>query len=153
MDPECGLPHSGMAEMRQRLDTLSVHLGTVNKLAPKAAQEIQGKMAEATELPLGTVKSRLNRARLELATSVKPSGEASTTARVPSPLMTMSLPLVSQVRSTCSSDFMSLWRYFLTWPKLRRSTLARAGATWDWLSKRDRITSTARSCAGCARWA
>ena len=28
-------------------------------------------MAEATELPLGTVKSRLNRARLELATSVR----------------------------------------------------------------------------------
>ena len=28
-------------------------------------------MAEATELPLGTVKSRLNRARLELASSVR----------------------------------------------------------------------------------
>jgi RNA polymerase sigma-70 factor (ECF subfamily) len=28
-------------------------------------------LAEATELPLGTVKSRLNRARLELATSVR----------------------------------------------------------------------------------
>jgi RNA polymerase sigma-70 factor (ECF subfamily) len=28
-------------------------------------------MAEATELPLGTVKSRLNRARLELAASVR----------------------------------------------------------------------------------
>ena len=28
-------------------------------------------IAEATELPLGTVKSRLNRARLELATSVR----------------------------------------------------------------------------------
>jgi uncharacterized protein (TIGR00255 family) len=35
-----------VAEMRQRLDTLSVHLGTVNKLAPKAAQEIQAKLQE-----------------------------------------------------------------------------------------------------------
>jgi uncharacterized protein (TIGR00255 family) len=35
-----------VTEMRQRLDTLSVHLGTVSTLAPRAADEIQAKLNE-----------------------------------------------------------------------------------------------------------
>jgi RNA polymerase sigma-70 factor, ECF subfamily len=65
------------AEHRQRLrlivrglgqiDPELAHLVLLRDFAGMAYQE----MAEALELPLGTVKSRLNRARLELATAVR----------------------------------------------------------------------------------
>ena len=64
-------------ERRQRLRLIatslrqiSEELATLVLMRDFAGMSYQ-EMAEATELPLGTVKSRLNRARLELATSVR----------------------------------------------------------------------------------
>jgi RNA polymerase sigma-70 factor (ECF subfamily) len=69
-------PHES-AERRQRLrliatslQQLSEELAVLILMRDFAGLSYQ-EMAEATELPLGTVKSRLNRARLELATAVR----------------------------------------------------------------------------------
>ena len=69
-------PHE-QTERRQRLRLIatslrqiSEELATLILMRDFAGMSYQ-EMAEATELPLGTVKSRLNRARLELATSVR----------------------------------------------------------------------------------
>jgi RNA polymerase sigma-70 factor (ECF subfamily) len=69
-------PHE-QTERRQRLRLIATSLRQINEeLATLVLMRDFGgmtyqEMAEATELPLGTVKSRLNRARLELATSVR----------------------------------------------------------------------------------
>ena len=64
-------------ERRQRLRLIATslrqipeELATLVLMRDFAGMSYQ-ELAEATELPLGTVKSRLNRARLELATSVR----------------------------------------------------------------------------------
>jgi len=69
-------PHS-TAERRQRLVLISQGLGQLSEelselviMRDFAGMSYQ-EMADALELPLGTVKSRLNRARLELATAVR----------------------------------------------------------------------------------
>ena len=83
LDPEIidHLPSSDdpaeQTERRQRLRLVATSLRQISEdlailvlmrdFAGLSYQEI----AEATELPLGTVKSRLNRARLELATAVR----------------------------------------------------------------------------------
>jgi RNA polymerase sigma-70 factor (ECF subfamily) len=69
-------PHE-TTERRQRLRLIATSLRQINEdlatlvLMRDFAGMTYQEMAEATELPLGTVKSRLNRARLELATSVR----------------------------------------------------------------------------------
>ena len=74
--PAADDPHE-QTERRQRLRLIatslrqiSEELATLVLMRDFAGMSYQ-EMAEATELPLGTVKSRLNRARLELATSVR----------------------------------------------------------------------------------
>ena len=74
--PAADEPHEH-TERRQRLRLsatslrqISEELATLVLMRDFAGLSYQ-EMAEATELPLGTVKSRLNRARLELATSVR----------------------------------------------------------------------------------
>ena len=69
-------PHE-QTERRQRLRLISTslhqmaeELATLVLMRDFAGMSYQ-EMSEATELPLGTVKSRLNRARLELATAVR----------------------------------------------------------------------------------
>ncbi|MFV2072346.1 MAG: RNA polymerase sigma factor [Thermoanaerobaculales bacterium] len=69
-------PHE-QSERRQRLRLISTslhqmseELATLVLMRDFAGMSYQ-EMSEATELPLGTVKSRLNRARLELATAVR----------------------------------------------------------------------------------
>jgi RNA polymerase sigma-70 factor (ECF subfamily) len=74
--PAADDPHE-QTERRQKLRLIATSLRQISEelavlvlmrdFAGLSYQEI----AEATELPLGTVKSRLNRARLELATSVR----------------------------------------------------------------------------------
>lgn len=69
-------PHEE-TERRQRLRLISTSLRQISEelatlvLMRDFAGMSYQEMAEATELPLGTVKSRLNRARLELAASVR----------------------------------------------------------------------------------
>ena len=69
-------PHEE-TERRQRLRLIATSLRQISEelaslvLMRDFAGMSYKEMAEATELPLGTVKSRLNRARLELATSVR----------------------------------------------------------------------------------
>ena len=74
--PAADDPHE-QTERRQRLRLIatslrqiSEELATLVLMRDFAGMSYQ-EMAEATDLPLGTVKSRLNRARLELATSVR----------------------------------------------------------------------------------
>jgi len=74
--PAADDPHE-QTERKQRLRLIatslrqiSEELATLVLMRDFAGMSYQ-EMAEATELPLGTVKSRLNRARLELATSVR----------------------------------------------------------------------------------
>jgi len=69
-------PHE-QTERRQRLRLISTslhqmpeELATLVLMRDFSGMSYQ-EISEATELPLGTVKSRLNRARLELATSVR----------------------------------------------------------------------------------
>jgi RNA polymerase sigma-70 factor (ECF subfamily) len=74
--PAADDPHE-QTERRQRLRLIASSLRQIpEELATLVLmRDFAGlsykEMAEATELPLGTVKSRLNRARLELATSVR----------------------------------------------------------------------------------
>ena len=74
--PAADDPHE-QTERRQRLRLIASSLRQIpEELASLVLMRDFGglsykEMAEATELPLGTVKSRLNRARLELATSVR----------------------------------------------------------------------------------
>ena len=69
-------PHE-QTERRQRLRLIATSLRQISEelatlvLMRDFAGMSYNEMAEATELPLGTVKSRLNRARLELASSVR----------------------------------------------------------------------------------
>jgi len=69
-------PHQS-AERHQRLRLVASGLGQLDEdlaelvLMRDFAGMSYDEMAEALELPLGTVKSRLNRARLELATAVR----------------------------------------------------------------------------------
>jgi RNA polymerase sigma-70 factor (ECF subfamily) len=69
-------PHEE-TERRQRLRLIATSLRQISEelaslvLMRDFAGMSYKEMAEATELPLGTVKSRLNRARLELATTVR----------------------------------------------------------------------------------
>jgi len=74
--PGGGSPHE-QAEKRQRLRLV---LGAMRNMEDSLSQLVlmrdfagmsYQEMAEALELPLGTVKSRLNRARMELATAVR----------------------------------------------------------------------------------
>ncbi len=74
--PAADDPHE-QTERRQRLRLIATslrqipeELATLVLMHDFAGLSYQ-EMAEATEVPLGTVKSRLNRARLELATSVR----------------------------------------------------------------------------------
>jgi len=74
--PAADDPHE-QTERRQRLRLIAASLRQLPEelatmvLMRDFAGLSYNEMAEATELPLGTVKSRLNRARLELATSVR----------------------------------------------------------------------------------
>ena len=74
--PAADDPHE-QTERRQRLRLIATSLRQISEdlatlvLMRDFAGMSYQEMAEATELPLGTVKSRLNRARLELATSVR----------------------------------------------------------------------------------
>jgi RNA polymerase sigma-70 factor (ECF subfamily) len=74
--PAADDPHEE-TERRQRLRLISTSLRQISEelstlvLMRDFAGMSYQEMAEATELPLGTVKSRLNRARLELASSVR----------------------------------------------------------------------------------
>jgi RNA polymerase sigma-70 factor (ECF subfamily) len=69
-------PHE-QTERRQRLRLIATSLRQIPEelatliLMRDFAGLSYNEISEATELPLGTVKSRLNRARLELATSVR----------------------------------------------------------------------------------
>jgi RNA polymerase sigma-70 factor (ECF subfamily) len=74
--PAADDPHE-QTERRQRLRLIATslrqipeELATLVLMRDFAGMSYQ-EMSEATEVPLGTVKSRLNRARLELATSVR----------------------------------------------------------------------------------
>jgi len=74
--PAADDPHE-QTERKQRLRLIATSLRQISEelatlvLMRDFAGMSYLEMAEATELPLGTVKSRLNRARLELATSVR----------------------------------------------------------------------------------
>lgn len=74
--PGASDPH-GQTERRQRLRLIAEGLRRIDEPLAEVVlmRDFAGmsyqEMAEALELPLGTVKSRLNRARLELATAVK----------------------------------------------------------------------------------
>jgi RNA polymerase sigma-70 factor (ECF subfamily) len=69
-------PHES-TERRQRLRLVANGLGQLDEelaemvLMRDFAGMSYNEMAEALEVPLGTIKSRLNRARLELATAVR----------------------------------------------------------------------------------
>ena len=74
--PSADDPHQ-QAQHRQRLRLIATSLRQLDEnlavlvLMRDFADMSYQEMAEALELPLGTVKSRLNRARLELATAVR----------------------------------------------------------------------------------
>lgn len=74
--PSSDDPH-GNTERRQRLRMIAAGLRQIDESLAELVlmRDFAGmsyqEMAEAMEIPLGTVKSRLNRARLELATAVR----------------------------------------------------------------------------------
>jgi len=74
--PSSDDPH-GNTERRQRLRMVAAGLRQIDEnlaelvLMRDFAGMTYQEMAEALEIPLGTIKSRLNRARLELATAVR----------------------------------------------------------------------------------
>ena len=74
--PSSDDPH-GNTERRQRLRMIAAGLRQIDEslaelvLMRDFAGMTYQEMAEAMEIPLGTIKSRLNRARLELATAVR----------------------------------------------------------------------------------
>jgi len=74
--PAADDPHE-QTERRQRLRLIATSLRQIPEELPTLVlmRDFAGlsyqEMSEATDVPLGTVKSRLNRARLELATSVR----------------------------------------------------------------------------------